>query len=350
MGRPFGPAGPTTSAAADALVPAGPAIPAAGRAPRRRRRRRVLLAAAVVVALLLPVPWLHVSDSWGMAWGLDNRLVVNGRVVDPPGRWSWLTVGRPPLVVELLRDRLLGTEDPPRDMRQAPAWSRPSVNEPLAAAVGLRHAGKDLELGLLVQGVGPDDPAYPDDAVVVEMNGVALTDQGAWDAAVARAHDPVEFRTADGRRFTAPGTRLPYAHVSVMDLAPEGVDAAIGGQLDWLPFVQWFRGLALGRSHGLMVALTTYAAQVDEDLADGRHIAGTGGIRGDGTVTRIGGLPQKAAAARRHGADVLLFPAVQADELADFDAGDMQLVAVTSLADAIAQLRGPTVADGEDDR
>jgi predicted S18 family serine protease len=109
----------------------------------------------------------------------------------------------------------------------------------------------------------------------------------------------------------------------------------------WLPdigVVRWARSLALGPSHGLMVALTTYAHAVDGDIAQGRHIAGTGGIRGDGVVTPIGGLPSKARAAKRAGADVLLYPASQAHQLAGFDAGNMLLVPVRTLGDAIAAL------------
>ena len=42
---------------------------------RRGTPRRWLLLALVV--LLLPVPWRHVSDSAvGLAWGMDNRLVL----------------------------------------------------------------------------------------------------------------------------------------------------------------------------------------------------------------------------------------------------------------------------------
>lgn len=68
-----------------------------------------------------------------------------------------------------------------------------------------------------------------------------------------------------------------------------------------------------------MVALTTYAHVVDADLAQGRHIAGTGGIRGDGTVTRVGGVAAKAGAAHRAGADVLFVPASQASQLDDLE-------------------------------
>lgn len=309
-------------------------------AAERRRRRLVVVVAGLLAVLLLPVPWTHVveGEPWGAAWRLNGRLMVDGEVVDPPGRWSWLTVGRPAVVGELLHSRLVGDDDGPRDMRDAPRAARPAMNEPLAAAVGLAHAGHDLEFGLIVEAIGPESPDYPDHAIVVELNGIELTDRAAWWEASARSLERVAFRTADGQVFTAPGPGLPYAKVHVADVPPDEVQAAVAGRLARMAPVGWFRNLALGRSHGLMVALTTYAHAVDHDLADGRHIAGTGGIRADGSVARIGGLPAKATAARRAGVDVLFFPATQAGELDGFDPDGMELVPVLTLGEAIAYL------------
>jgi hypothetical protein len=121
---------------------------------------------------------------------------------------------------------------------------------------------------------------------------------------------------------------------------PDELDVAVGGRLASTPLGSWYRSLALGRSHGLMVALVTYSHASGEDLARGRTIAGTGAVSPNGTVTAVGGLPSKARAAAAAGADMLLFPADQADELADFDPGEMELVGVASLDEAIAALRG----------
>jgi PDZ domain-containing protein len=307
-----------------------------------RATKLLVLATAVALA---PVPWVHLvdEDPPGNAWKLNGRLVVEGEVINPPGRWSWLTVGRPPMFAEVLADRLVSTGHT-RDMRTAADAQRPRVNEPAAAAVGLAHAGQDIAFGLLVEAIGPDHGYLPDQAVITWLNGIELTDRAAWQAAVGTAKDPVVFRTADGRTYTAPGSLLPYDRIHVVDLAPDDIEAAIGGQLAAVAPVGWFRDLALGRSHGLMIALMTYADVAGHDLAAGRHIAGTGGIRGDGAVTRIGGLPAKAAAARSRGADVLLFPASQAAELEDFRPGRMRLLPVDSLEEAIKLLQAGDAA------
>lgn len=306
-----------------------------------RRRRRIAVAVLVIAALLVtPVPWLHlVSDEPpGWAWRLDGRLVVEGEVVNPPGRWSWLTVGRPPVLAEVARDRVFTPTTPSRDMRVAPTGTQPRLIEPVAAAVGLLHAGRELELGLVVEVSDPTIEGYPQHAVIVAVDGIELKGRAEWEAAKRATGGPIRFQTADGRRWSAPGPGLPYAHVRVVDLGPELLEASIGGRASGLAPVAWFRSLSLGSSHGMMVALVTYAHASDQDLARGRHIAGTGGILGDGTITRIGGLEAKAAAARRAGADVLLFPASQADQLDGFDAGPMELAPVSTLAEAIVWL------------
>lgn len=303
--------------------------------------------------LLLPVPWLHVvsENPPGSAWRLDGRLTVNDAVVDPPGRWSWLAVGRPQLVIEVLRDAMLGTDNPPRDLREGRLADRPALSDPAAAAVGLRHAGRDVPMRIAVRVRDPLVEGLPFTASIAAVNGVALTDRSSWESATSRTnravtydeHEALRFTTGVGEEYVVSGPGLPYRVITTLDLAPSGLDARIRfAWLDLLP-TEWFRRLSLGSSHGMMIALTTYTAVSGEDLAQGRHIAGTGGILGDGTVTRIGGLPSKAKAAMRDGADVLVVPASQADELDDVDLSGVTIVPVTSLDDAIEWLSTPVV-------
>jgi hypothetical protein len=274
------------------------------------------------------------NSSFGMAWQLDGRLEVNGALLDPPGDWTWVTAGRPPLVAELL----FQGHGPQRNLRAAPAASKPVFSEPLAAAVGLHEAGYEIEFRVMVQAFGATQPGLPDPAQIVELSGISLDNLAAWQEAKALAPPQTEFRTVGGDYFVSAGSGLPYERVSVSELAPPTVVAAIGGRLATIPPLSMFRSLALGRSHGLLVALATYAGSIDEDLAKGRHIAATGGVRSDGTVTRIGGLAVKARAAMRVGVDVFFFPAEQAGDLSAFDQGSMTLVPVGSLSEAITFL------------
>jgi hypothetical protein len=317
----------------------------------------------LLAVLALPIPWLHVVDGVtpGTVWRLDGRLEVDGRSIDPPGRWSWLVVGRPLFVAEAIWNAVVGTDNPPTNLRRGSVIHRPALAEPAAAAIGLRKAGRDVPLGLIVEAREPIKAGLPERALIVSIDGLPLTSRAAWDdvtkdwqsdelwtsdASGSDERRTLAFTIPDGRRFTAPGPGLPYMVVVTLDTAPADLEAGISFKLAQLLPVDWFRGLSLGDSHGLMVALVTYADASGHDLAQGRHIAGTGGIRADGSVTRIGGLVAKAKAAQRAGADVLLYPASQQEELKGKDLGEIELVPVATLTEAVEWLAQPVVATG----
>lgn len=63
-----------------------------------------------------------------------------------------------------------------------------------------------------------------------------------------------------------------------------------------------------GPSAGLMFTLQLYELLAKEDLKKGREIAGTGTIKPDGSVGRIGGIDKKVVAADKMGATVFFAP------------------------------------------
>jgi hypothetical protein len=311
------------------------------RTPRRRWRAAGTVAALLVFVALLPVPWMQadVDDPPGSAWRLDGRLEIDGEVVDPPGTWYWLTVGRPPIVAEVAWS-WLHPEAAPVNMHGGRRAKRPSVVEPAAAAVGLMRAGHAVELRVLVEATDPQLDGLPQRAVLATLNGTALSTREVWEHVVAELREENEFTTAAGEVFSFSGRSLPFGRVDVIDVPADSLNVAVGGTLARSLPGAWYRNLSLGASHGLMVALMTYAHAAGEDLAQGRTIAGTGTIRANGTVGPITGLRAKATAARRAGADVLLFPADLANQLTGFDPGDMVLLPVRTLDEAIAALGG----------
>jgi hypothetical protein len=281
------------------------------------------------------------DDPPGNAWRLDGRLTIDGVEVDPPGEWYWLTVGRPPLVGELVLGWLGGTEeDGVTDMTAGRRAQRPSVAEPAAAAVGLAAAGRPIGFDVMVELSEPIADRLPSRAVLASLNGIDVTSRAVFDELVGGLAAHNAFTTEGGERIEFDGAALPYGRIDVVDRPVGPLDVRVGGRLAETPIGSWYRDLALGSSHGLMVALVSYAHASGEDLARGRAVAGTGRIRGDGVVGRIGGLWAKATAARDVGADVLLFPALQAEDLDGFAPGPMRLVPVASLAEAVAALRG----------
>jgi hypothetical protein len=300
----------------------------------------VLLAVAAFVALL-PVPWLKadLADPPGSAWRLDGRLTIDGESIDPPGSWYWLTVGRPPIVAEVAWS-WLADEPAPATMIGGRRAQRPNVVEPAAAAVGLRRAGRAVELGLLVEASDPRFDGLPRQVVLTALNGTPLSTREVWDHVTTDLRARNTFTTAAGETYAFDGAELPFGRVDVIESPVESLEVAVGGRLARSLPGGWYRDLSLGASHGLMVALVTYAEASGTDLARGRAVAGTGSIRSDGTVGRIVGLRAKATAARDVGADVLLFPAALVDQLAGFDAGGMALLPVRTLDEAITGLSG----------
>lgn len=295
---------------------------------------------AAALGALMPVPWMtaNLNEPPGTAWRLDGRLTIDGNVIDPSGSWYWLTVGRPPLVAELVYGWLFDAPGA-RDLRDGSTGSRPEFNEPAAAAVGLRRAGRPIEFALTVDASSPTYSDLPERLVVARLNGIPIESRDHWSNALETLGRRNALTARNGDVYWFDGHLFPYRRVDMFDVPVDTVDASVGGALANVPPIRWWRGLSLGSSHGLMVALLAYTYESGVDLGRGRPIAGTGGIRGDGSVSPIGGLRAKATAARNVGAEILLFPAEQASTLSDFDPGTMRLVPVSSLDEAIAALR-----------
>jgi PDZ domain-containing protein len=93
-----------------------------------------------------------------------------------------------------------------------------------------------------------------------------------------------------------------------------------------------------GPSGGLAFALTIIDDLTPGNLTGGKKIAVTGTIDGTGRVGEVGGVPQKAVAARHAGARLMIVPRAEV-RAARTKAGDMKVVGVTDIDDALAALR-----------
>ncbi|WJY99212.1 Putative serine protease HtrA [Corynebacterium hansenii] len=99
-----------------------------------------------------------------------------------------------------------------------------------------------------------------------------------------------------------------------------------------------------GPSAGLMLSLAVVDKLSPGDLTEGRTIAGTGTIDGVGVVGPIGGITHKISAAREGGAEFFLVPGANCAEARTAEAGDMKLIKVGSLGDAVKALDDPGAA------
>jgi PDZ domain-containing protein len=94
-----------------------------------------------------------------------------------------------------------------------------------------------------------------------------------------------------------------------------------------------------GPSAGLMFSLGIYDTLTPGSLTGGETIAGTGTMDLNGKVGAIGGIDQKIAASREAGAKIFLVPADNCRDVADARRGDMRLVKVTTMSDAVDSVK-----------
>jgi PDZ domain-containing protein len=92
-----------------------------------------------------------------------------------------------------------------------------------------------------------------------------------------------------------------------------------------------------GPSAGLAFALEVMR-KLGRDVTHGLHVAATGEMELNGTVTPIGGVRQKVVDARRAHVDVLLVPAGQNAKTARHYAGHLRVVPVRTLGQALHAL------------
>ena len=86
-----------------------------------------------------------------------------------------------------------------------------------------------------------------------------------------------------------------------------------------------------------MYTLTLLDMLSDEDILDGRTIAGSGSIDRNGGVGAIGGIRQKIVGAEREGAEVVFVPEGNWEAAQEAPA-DIELVMVSTIDDALEWL------------
>lgn len=215
----------------------------------------------------------------------------------------------------------------------------------LAVAVGLRAAGEDVSFSsapLIAQVVpgGPADGLLFAGDVVRAVDGAQVSSsaeliEAAGGLSLGQTVVLTVERDGVDRDVEVVAGRIPELDrpalgISLVD-ATEDVD---------LPEGIGMRSTRIGGpSAGMMVALTTFDLYDDEDLADGREIAGTGTIAADGRVGPVGGVGEKVVAAADAGMDVMLVPAVQEAEAMARARDGLVIIPVATLDEAIAALR-----------
>jgi len=323
----------------------------------------VALVPIVVFGVLLAVVTVpYVSLGPGPAF--DTLGEVDGKqVVDIKGTQTHPTSGRLDMTTVSQRDDLSlaealtlwlsGQEQlMPRDLIYPPGQSREEIDKANDADFKeSEHSAEYAALGYLkypqavtvaaVNDPGPSLGKLQAGDSVQAVNGTPVATVAQFTAYLKNTK-PGQLVTVDFRRKNAPpgvahitlgsnkDRKYGFAGLSVMD-AP------------WAPFVVDFNLANIGGpSAGLMFSLAVVDKLTTGNLAGSTFVAGTGTIKPDGTVGRIGGIVHKMTAARDAGATVFLVPAENCYEATSGKLPGLQLVKVDNLGGAVNALHAVT--------
>ncbi|MCC5954099.1 MAG: PDZ domain-containing protein [Acidimicrobiia bacterium] len=349
---------PPSDAPADPLGTADVAV------ARKRRRRAVLvvvvfaLAGLIVGSMFVPVPYYRIAP--GSVRATEPLIEVQGVPTyfdEDAGAIGFTTIAFGPVSafdaargwldgdVEILPESVaLGGQD--REQNDELNQVLMETSKDLAAAVALETLGYEVSIegtGAMVVEVIEDAPVEGQleaGDTIVEVEGrQILTSDDLLDA--LGDHAPGDRVTMvvediDGDRRTQ--TVTPAERPEDPSQAFLGV-SMVTRDFDFiLPFeVSIDAGLVGGPSAGLAFTLGIIDVLTPGDLTGGVNVAVTGTIRPDGGVGIVGGVRQKAVAARASGAEVFIVPSAEIDA-ARAGAGDMRVVAVDTIDEALAVL------------
>lgn len=359
--------GPRAGNADEAAGDVAAAVPmAAGGSPAARGDAMVLphwagrvlrwgLGFVIVLAFaIVPMPVMMTFP--GPTFTVEDLVDVSGPTTEVSGDLVMVTVYlRQPGMAEVLHAMLV--EDRRLHPRQELVPAGLSTEEylagqrrvfasslELAAAAALSAAGEPVEAGVevAVRDVLPDGPAAgvlaPDD-VLLALDGEPITDLEELAATTATLEPGTEVALRIQRDGQARDVTV------TIGMLPGGERAGIGVTLGAATTrLQLPREVSIadrqigGPSAGLVTALAIFDLVTDEDLVAGRRIAATGTMMANGTVGRIGNIPEKVTVAIGQDADVLLVPSSQAAEAVAAADGRLQVVGVDTIDEAIAAL------------
>jgi PDZ domain-containing protein len=312
----------------------------------------IVLFVAAAAAVGWPLPYY--SEGPGPARDVLSSIIYEGRPrYEPAGHMELTTVRYQQLTgLTALRawiDHTLAivpasTVYPPNvpidvtKQRSISEMDQSKIDATAAALRALHGYPKDHGAGALIEATVSDCPAdgelFPGD-IITAIDGTPVRDTAQAGKLFDKipVDQPLHFDlNVDGSVEHATFTREPCG--------PKREPLVGISMLDVFPFDITFSSEDIGGpSAGLMWALGLYELLTPGDLTAGRTIAGTGQIAPDGTVYPIGGIRDKVVAAERAGATLFLAPADNMAELEGVDTGDMQVVSVANLDDALAALR-----------
>ena len=357
-------------------LPARPATPGTPLDDGRRLQLWIaltasgLLVALVVLALLVPVPYLSLEP--GSARPVADLVHVAGADSYPPeGSVAFTTVSqREATLAEALRGwidddievvprkAVLGDQTADENRRYNAELMGSSKFA--AITVALRRLGYTWDIqtsGSVVRRIEPDSPAAGAlqlDDVIVAVDGEAVNRIGELRD-LLQVGGPKAAHILAVERPAGSATRIDVP-ISTTELPEDPTRAVIGiapeeriVDFDFPVDVTIDLDDVGGPSAGLAFTLAILDVLTPGELTGGHKVAVTGTIDIDGNVGPVGGGVQKAVAVRNAGYEAFLVPSDEYEMVQDKVGGDLQVIAVDTLAqalDALASLGGDVASLG----
>lgn len=345
--------------------PAGP--PPSARPPWGWRRRRLIaftvalgvLVAATIGAAIVPVPYVTLRP--GAVRPVTEQILVAGVDSHPPEQsiaYTTVSVGSATLLealvawldddVDVVPEVVIRGDRDPDENRRYNAQLM-DTSKLLATAVALEHLGYPVEIrtsGTVVRQIAVDAPA----AGALELDDVVIAVDGEPVVApddVGRLLQPggpgaSHVLTVERPPGSTTTVEVPIETMASPDDPTRAIigivveDRIVGADLPFEVLID--SGTVGGPSAGLAFTLALIDVLTPGELTGGHRVATTGTIRLDGSVGPVGGTAQKAVGVRNAGYDVFLVPHAELEEVQAAAGGDLTVIGVGTLAEALDAL------------
>lgn len=319
-------------------------------------------------------PWRSTTALIGIGLAVCALLVPTGYIVTYPGmtlnlnRYAHVEGGHAAgeingvLVFDrpaVLADRLFGAlfpqyrfypipeDEPPLAVTYAQVVAMKTDANRVAAAIAMQKAG--IGQGVVPDGVrivaivkdSPADGKLMAGDIVDKLNGAQVKTVEDMVGYMAASVKPGEMVAITLRRGEEALTVQVPTQASGVDAAKAafGVSVQTEAKLDMPRTVDFdeYRAHVGGPSHGAMLTLALIDQLTGGGVTGGLEVAGTGTIEMDGSIGMVGGIPQKAYAVSRTGADVFFVPE-EGEAAAVAAAPELNVVAVGHIDEVLAWL------------
>lgn len=348
-----------------------PSLDAAGGAEPRKWKTwhtwatavTAVIALLVIAGFVIQLPYYTVAP--GDAIDLYPRVKVKGaKTYEPDGEmlllfvrqearvnvWQWIRASLDP-DIDLYKEATYTGGRTPTEVR-VEGDIEMALSQLAAKKVALEAAGYEVVVGdgALVLAAQPGEPAdgvLERGDVLIEAGGQPIRRVADLSTALSQYEpgDAVAVRfLRDGRE------RTETIDLGAGDDGRPILGIFVAPEYDFPVEIEIDTSSIGGPSAGLAMTLSIVDKLTPGDLTGGLDVAVTGTIDDDGNVGPIGGISQKAVAARQEGADLFLVPACPDDDSSDAACekdldrakdragGKLRVVPVATLEDALDAL------------